>query len=518
MSQNFMTGMHNALNVAQTENGATAFATTNSALLDLFAQGGALRARNEAEAQLLFTTAFGEDQLLATRAMFYFRDARGGQGERNTFRKQLKWMANAHADIVRKNIKLIPYFGRWDDLYVLFDTPLEGDAIATFARQLMEDVDAERPSLLAKWLKSENTSSQESRRLARKTREGLGLSSKAYRKMLSELREKINVVERLVSANQWTDVNYEHVPSQANIKYGRAFLKHDTVRRREFLGSLTKGEAKINASVLFPYEVVRKVREGNMGYGVTMSEQDIALYDALWKALPDYIGDKQENAIAVVDVSGSMESSNNGLPMDVALSVGMYLAERNTHPAFHNKFITFSSVPELVDIVGSNIAEKILNMKEAKWKMNTDIHAVFRLVLDVAKRNGLTQEELPHKLYIISDMEFDNASSCNSPSSYASRGYADHYCSTNVPVPDEKLFQTIAREFQEAGYTMPNLVFWNVDARNEQFPMSMDGRGFQMVSGCSPSIFKYTMGSEFLSAYDMMLEVLNSDRYAVISV
>lgn len=506
MSEKFMNALSNATNVTYTENGAVAKATTSSAMLDLFAQGGSLRNRDENDALRLFTTAFGEDSLLATRAMFYFRDVRGGQGERDTFRKQLKWMASAHPDIIRKNIKLIPYFGRWDDLYTLFDTELEGDAIDAMAHQLAEDVGAERPSLLAKWLKSENTSSKESQRLARKTREGFGLSSKAYRKTLSKLRAKINIIERLVSANEWENVNYEAVPSQANLKYARAFLKHDNDRRREFLGSLSKGEVKINASVLYPYEVVRKAHEARYGQSA-----DRMLVDGLWKALPDYIGDSQENAIAVVDVSGSM----SGLPLDVAVSVGLYLAERNTTPAYHNKFITFSSQPELVNVVGHDLVEKLENMERSHWEMNTDIEAVFRLILNTARQNGLSQDEIPSKLYIISDMEFDAATTGTGGGWYGNPTYGN---TKVVATPTKTLFQSIAAEYSQAGYTMPNLVFWNVDARNTQFPMSMDERGFQMVSGCSPSIFEHTMKGGFVSAYDLMLEVLNSDRYQVVNV
>lgn len=497
MSQNFMNALSTITNVAHTENGAVAFATTKSNMLDLFAQGGALRHRDDDEVLRMFSMAFAEDALLATRAMFYFRDARGGQGERTTFRKQLAWMANAQPDVVRTNLALIPLYGRWDDLYTLFGTPLEGDVIQLFKAQLSEDVRADHPSILAKWLKSENTSSKESQRLGRKTRVGLGITSKEYRQMLTDLRKKINVVEQLISAGKWSEVNYQAVPSQANIKYNRAFFKHDTERRTKFLAALKKGEVKINASVLFPYEIVSKV--GKLGREASPSDR--TLYQGLWDALPNYIGDKQENAIAVVDVSGSM----NGLPMDVAISIGMYLAEHNTCAPYHNKFITFSSTPEIVEITGSDICERVANMKRAQWDMNTNIHAVFRLILKVAQANNLSQEEIPHKLYIISDMEFDAATT---PGGWGN----------GVSSVDEKLFQTIAREFQNVGYTMPHLVFWNVDARNAQFPMSMDERGFQMVSGCSPSIFASTMSGQSITAYDLMVEVLNSERYQQVVV
>jgi hypothetical protein len=501
MSELFMNALASTTNVAYTENGAKAFATTTSGVLDLFAQGGALRNREATDALRMFSTAYAEDALLATRAMFYFRDVRGGQGERDTFRKQLKWMATAHPDVVRKNMHLISTYGRWDDLYTLFDTELEKDAIALFKSQLTEDARSDHPSLLAKWLKSENTSSKESKRLGRKTRTGLGMSPKEYRLILSSLRKTIGVIEQLTSSNKWDQINYQSVPSQANLKYATAFYKHDAERRKMFLESVKKGEATINASVLYPYELVRKAQVVIHGQ---KHERD--LVDTLWNALPNYIGENQENAIAVVDVSGSM----HGLPMDVAMSIGLYLSERNTCEAYHNKFITFSAEPQLVNVVGDTLCEKVENMKRAQWDMNTDIQAVFRLILDVASKNGLTQDQIPHKLYIISDMEFDAATTTGGqywPADQATAGDVD-----------KTLFQTIAQDYVTAGYTLPNLVFWNVNARNAQFPMSMDERGFQMVSGCSPSIFASTMKGEFVSAYDMMLEVLNGERYQAVVV
>ena len=499
MSVEFMNALTTATNVAYTENGAKAFATTTSAVLDLFAQGGALRNCDDASIDRMLFLAYNEDALLATRAMFYFRDIRGGQGERTTFRKHLKWMVSNHPEVVRKNIKLIPEYGRWDDLYTLFDTDLEDDAIELFRHQLTLDVCSDRPSILAKWLKSENTSSTESRRLGRKTRVGLDMTPKNYRKTLSTLRTMINVVEQQVSANKWDEIDYQSIPSQANLKYARAFFRHDETRRREFLAALKKGEVKINAGVLYPYEIVRRA------HTAVYESHERDLVNSLWDALPNYIGDTQENAIAVVDVSGSM----SGLPMDVAISIGLYLAERNTCEAYHNKFITFSDKPQLLNIVGGNLCDRIQYMQRSDWEMNTDLHAVFRLILNTAISNNLTQDQIPHKLYIISDMEFDKATT------EGGQGYNEEPLQ---PTVDETLFQTIAREYTDAGFVMPNLVFWNVDARNAQFPMSMDERGFQMVSGCSPSIFTNTMKGTFVSAHDLMIDVLNGERYQAVVV
>lgn len=489
MSEMFMNAMATSTNTALTENGGVAFATTKSSMLDFFAMGGALRHRDDKEVVSMLSMAMSEDKLNAIRAMFYFRDARGGQGERDTFRKQLKWLAVTHPEIVKANIDLIADYGRWDDLYTLFDTPLEKYAIDVFARQLARDMHTERPSLLVKWLKSENTSSKESVRLARSTRKGLGMTPQVYRKVLSGLRKQINIVERLISSNQWSEVNYSAVPSQANMKYKTAFYKHDTERRLQFIESVKQGEAKINASTLYPYEIVRDAQK--LEWDTEAHAKDVT--NALWAALPDYIGDANVNALAVVDVSGSM----TGLPMQVSISLGMYLAEHNKSEAYRNKFITFSSRPDLVTIKGDTFVERVHNMSRAAWEMNTDIVKVFDLILDVAVKNKLTQGEIPSKLFIISDMCFDDAS--------------------NSEV-DEKIFEMIARKFSEAGYQLPFLVFWDVNSVNTQVPMSMDQRGFQLVSGCSPSIFTNVLKGTTLSAYDLMLEVLGAERYQQIKL
>lgn len=492
--EKFLNEMRNRTNIAYTENDARAYATTKSSLLDFFGSGGALRTRDEQEIAAIFDRAFSEDKLLALKIAFYLRDCRGGQGERRTFRTILKHLAHRKPDIVKKNIDNIPFYGRYDDLYALFGTSLEKTVGEYMHKQLLEDLESDNPSLLAKWLKSINTSSKESRRLAYKTRKMFGMSPKEYRKTLSKLRKKINVVEKKMTNNRWKDIDYERVPSKASLIYKRAFMRHDEEGYSEYLDSLEKGEAKINAKTLFPYEIVRDCQKWDI------NQQEIRVLDELWKALPDYIGDKTENSIAVVDVSGSME----GLPMDVALSVGMYLAEKNKG-SFHNKFITFSSRPQLVEIKGTTIADRIYNMKRANWEMNTDIEAVFNMILSIAVKNHLHQDEIPGKIYIISDMEFDAAT--------GSGGYWD-----NRPTVEATLFNTIEQRYSSYNYKMPDLVFWNVDSRHDQFPMSMDERGFQLVSGCSPSIFKATMAGEFLSAYDLMLSVINDERYDRVKV
>jgi hypothetical protein len=437
----------------------------------------------------MFEKAYAETPLLATKAMFYFRDVRGGQGERRTFRILLNHLAQARPEVVRANLPLIAEYGRWDDLYSLIDTDLEEDMFTVIDVQLAEDMNNDRPSLLAKWLASENASSATTKRYGRKTRQALNMSPRQYRKTLSSIRRKIGLVEQAISQNQWGEIEYDKIPSKAGLQYRKAFYRHDAERYAHFLEQVKSGEKKINAGTLYPYEIVEKCGSG-YHYSRHNAVADSATLDAMWNALPNYFGDNEVRGLVVADVSGSM----SGRPMDVSISLAIYTAERNSGP-FAGKFITFSARPTLQKVEGNTIVEKVQNLSHAHWDMNTDVKAVFDLILATAKKNKTSQDELPTHLYIVSDMEFDAAAS----------GHVN-----------ERLFQTIEREYTEAGYKMPFLVFWNVNARNQQQPMSMDQRGFQMVSGCSPSIFTSLLSNKAVSAYDLMVEVLSQERYDAI--
>lgn len=472
-------------NYATTENGAISRKTTESAVLDLFSQINAYRVGrviNQRIPQL--EASWYEDTQLTLRTLFYSRDVRGGAGEREVFRTFIKHLAQTNPDKISKVIHLIPVYGRWDDLYALVGTPLESLAFDTIKEQWLKDIATDKPSIMAKWLKSVNTSSKVSVALGTKTAKALGLHVSIYRKALSKLRKNINVLEKLISAGNWEEVNYSHVPSQANLKYGKAFMKHDAVRRSAYFEALEKGveDVKINATTQFPYEIVGKV----MGY----NPQDTQVAEAMWKAQPDYFNGVKENSLVVADVSGSMY----GLPLQVCLSLAIYTAERNTG-VWHNKFITFSAKPVIQTLVGSSLKERVNNLNNAAWDMNTNIKAVFNRILATALQNNVKPVDMVKRLYIVSDMEFDS-------------------CAT----ADKTLFNTIRNEYANNGYELPELVFWNVSARNVQFPMSIDDRGFINVSGCSPSIFKSVVGKKFVGPYDMMLEVLNSPRYEAIVV
>lgn len=496
MSNDFLNGLESQMNddnLAYTENGALAFRTTKSDVLDFFATGGAIRERSPESKIALFDRAYQENPLLATRALFYFRDIRGGQGERETFRTLLRYLAETNPAVVRANLNLIAEYGRWDDIYALFDTELERDAIKMIGVQLAADLQSERPSLLAKWLKSENASSADSKRLARKTRYVLEMSPRQYRKILSELRQRIGLVEQSLSSKEWGAIQYDKIPSKAGLQYRKAFRRHDNERYTEFLEAVKRGEKKINSGTLYPYEIAEKCGADYGYYYGSRDDVDVEALDALWNALPNYFeGNEGVRGLVVADVSGSM----SGRPMAVSTSLAIYAAERNTGP-FAGKYITFTDRPRLITVKQGTIVDKVRQVMETDVGYNTNVKAVFDLILRTAQKGNLSQEDLPTHLYMVSDMEFDTANS----------GRAN-----------ERLFETIDREYKEAGYEMPFLVFWNVNSRNDQQPMSMDQRGFQLVSGCSPSIFQSLLANKAVSAYDLMLEVLNGERYAKIRV
>lgn len=474
------------MNLTTTENGGFANRTTLDPLVDFFSHAGAMRSRSEDDIVSLFDRSFKVEPLLTLRALFYFRDIRGGQGERRLFRVILKHVAQTQTVVLRKNLVHIPTFGRWDDMFVLIDTPLETDMLEIVKSQFMKDlfsVDQNKPvSLLGKWLKSENTSSQESRKIAKKVRVFLGLSSKEYRTRLVKLRQSINVVEQKMSAQKWNEIKYEIVPSRASLVYKAAFKRNDYERYSAFVQQVLNNETTINTGTLYPYEIVKQILYG--------AQKDLTL-QALWNNLPNYV-DSQENVIVVADVSGSMQ----GDPMAVSISLALYFAQRMNGP-FKNHFITFSEMPAVQEVRGKTLFDQVRNLSRADWGMNTDIVRVFRSILDMALSENIDPREMVSKVIIVSDMEFDIA---------------------DDRMKSETVFETIRREFKSHGFDLPELVFWNVSARNEQFPMTSLDNGVQLVSGLSPILFESILKGKRLSAREMVESVVDVDRYTVIRV
>lgn len=477
-----------------TENGAIAHSSTGSDLYNLFAFGGAYRNRSVEDCLTLFVKAFNENPTYAMKCLFYLRDVRGGQGERRFFREVVKYLAIHETEVMRRNLKYIPEFGRWDDLYVFVDTPLMMDAFAIIKEQLALDVQCKTPSLLAKWLKSENTSSDESRMLGNLTRAYLKMSHKQYRKTLSILRERINVLERLMSTGRWDEIEFDKIPSKAGIVYKNAFARRDIIKAR--YEAFAKDEnAKVNASTLYPYEVVRKALN-NFGYGGSWNSTDTdrAMINKYWANLADYFNGATLNALAVVDTSGSMTCSYYGdvKPIDVAISLGLYCAQKAQGP-FHNHYISFSSRPQMIDTTAPDFCQAVYNIYKTNLISNTNLEATFDLLLNTAITHRTPQSELPETLIIISDMEIDEAR----------YGWG---CTLETP---EATMETIKRRWTAAGYKCPKLVYWNVNARNNTILDKSENVSY--VSGCSPVIFEQIMKGK--SGYELMMDKLNEPKY-----
>ena len=483
----------------KTENGASALSTTDSALVDLFSTIGALRNASDQEIVSKFDRAFNENPLLALKTLFYARNIRGGLGERRTPNIILKHLGNTYSDIINKNIHIIPNFGRWDDLYSFVGTKSEDKMWELMLEQFVMDytivsnpykVQFKPISLLGKWLKSPDTSSHISRRLARKTARKFGLTTKGYTRALRELRAYLNVVETKMSSKDWSSVDYSTVPSNAMSNYTRAFHRNDSDRYIDYINALAEGKAKVNASTLYPYNIMEKMGLNDIyDANFTFDNPDDVLISQ-WNSLPNYVtGDN--NIIVMADTSGSMA----GRPMATSIGLAMYFAERNSG-YYKDIFMTFSSTPSFVKLKGNTLQEKVSCIPAIID--NTDLQAAFKLILDTAIHNNVPQEDLPKALVVISDMQID-------------------YCG-NVGPGYSTFYETMQHKFSNAGYNIPEVIFWNVNTPRDTFHADSNIPGVRMYSGQSVSTFKAVLGSIGKTAYEAMMDVLSDPIYDCVIV
>lgn len=470
-----------------TENGAFAYNTAaQGALLDMFSVVGALRSRSEGEIIAKFKDAFAEDAPLATKLLFYAGNIRGGLGERRTFQICLNWLAQNHPEIAIKNIMNVPHFNRWDILIKAYlGTDAEDQMWAIVEQQLRQDChnyyEKQPISLLVKWLPSVNASSKATRHLAKIAFRKLHFfNEKEYRTVIHQLREYLRVVENLMSHGRWGEINYEAVPSKAMLRYRNAYAKRDNERFREYQQKLAKGEAKINASTLYPYDLVEKYT--NHGWCGQIKEDEIV--EAQWKALPNYLT-KPKNILVMADVSGSM----SGRPMDTSVGLAIYFAERNQGD-YHNLYMTFTNKPHYVQIKEeATLAQKVHQVMATDVGYNTNLEKAFETILKTAVTRNVSSENMPEALVVISDMEIDN--------------YMRWY---GVDFVDE-----MKKRFEARGYQFPKLILWNVEARKDTF--LTQSQDVIMISGHSPSQFKALINCLDKSGYEVMLEVLNDPMY-----
>ena len=463
-----------------TENGMATNSSSLSAVVDLFFNIGAMRGQDKDRLIATFSKAFYQDPTRAMKILFWARDVRGGAGERQIFRDIMGYLVESHPEALKINLNLIPEFGRWDDLLVLEDTKLQGAAFDLIQKALLED----QNGLAAKWLPRKGAT-------AAKLRNHMGLTPKLYRKVLVSLT---NVVEQLMCAKKWEDIDFSKLPSVAGARYQKAFWKNAKDQYEAYIGKLQKGEAKINAGAVYPYDITKSLHRGNA---------DVATEQ--WKALPNWMEGANEMILPMVDVSGSMNTPAGGNPnvtcMDVAVSLGLYISEKNVGP-FKDAFLTFSGKPELQILTGS-LKDRFQQLSRSEWAMNTNLEAAFKQVLDQAVKHSVSQDQMPDKILILSDMEFDEATS--------TRGYWGRNDNTAEWNPTAQ--QMIEKMYNDAGYKMPKIVYWNIQSRNGQSPVRFDKQGTALISGFSPAIMTSVIAAEEFTPASIMDETIMGERY-----
>lgn len=472
-------------NDAVTENGMATNSSSLNAVVDLFYNIGAMRGQDKDRLISTFSKAFYADPTRAMKILFWARDVRGGAGERQVFRDIMQYLAEVHDEALVKNLHLIPEFGRWDDLLVLEGTKLQGAAFNLIQTALLED----QNGLCAKWMPRKGVT-------AAKLRNHMGLSPKLYRKVLVSLT---NVVEQMMCAKRWEDIDFSKLPSLASARYQKAFWKNAKEQYETYISKLKTGEAKINAGAVYPYDITKSLSRGNVEVA---TEQ--------WKALPNFLEGANEMILPMVDVSGSMNTGAGGNPnvtcMDVAISLGLYISERNEGP-FKDAFLTFSGSPKL-EVLNGDLKDRYRQLARSEWGMNTNLEAAFRQVLDQAIKHGVSADQMPDKILILSDMQFDEATH-----SY-DRSWGRR---TDVPEWNPTAQQMIEKMYSDAGYKCPKIVYWNIQSRSGDVPVSFDKMGTALISGFSPAIMTSLLGADEFTPVAIMDKTIMSERYAEVS-
>ena len=462
-----------------TENGMATNSSSLNACVDLFFNIGAMRGQDKKRLIATFSSAFNEDPKRAMKLLFWARDVRGGAGERQVFKDIITYLAADHDLALKPNLHLIAEYGRWDDLLTLTGTILERDAFTLIQEALVAE-----NGLCAKWMPRKGI-------IANKLRNFMKMSPKQYRKTLVNLT---NVVETKMCAKDWDSIEFSKLPSVASARYQKAFWKNSPDGYGAYVESLIKGETTINAGAVYPYDITKSITLGN---SKVANEQ--------WKALPNYLEGANDMILPVVDVSGSMSSaagnSKTVTCMDVAISLGLYISERN-EGNFKNAFVTFSNDPQL-QVLSGTLTDRYRQLQKADWGMSTNLEATFELILNQAKKHGLAQDQMPNKILILSDMEFNEAT--------GGGGWRNTGSDWNPTAQN-----MIEQMYEDAGYKMPQIVYWNIQSRNGGVPVAFDKSGTALVSGFSPAIMTSLLGGDIESPQQIMDKTILSERYAPI--
>ena len=500
---NFANAIKNETKWTRTENGAVALKTTDDALLDFFGTVGALRTADENRITSIFEASYQARPLETIITTFYARDIRGdeevqGLGERRVFRILLKYCALHHPEAIRPNLDLIGVYGRYDDLYELVGTPLEKEMWTAMKKQFEEDLEnmakGNAISLLAKWIKTADASSPKTRALGKLTAQKLGYDVYNFKRIVRAMRKQIGIVETLMSAGKWDEIKYSEVPSRAMLIYRNAFRKHDEERFSQFAQKAVTGEEKINSGTLYPYDIIGKYSSrsywtSNYYSGDRLNPTEENVLQAQWDQLPNYV-EAGTNAIVVADTSGSM----TGRPMDTAVSLAIYFAQRNVG-AYHNLWMNFSDRPSFQQIKGKTLKQILGNIDYSNWGNNTNCEAAFDLILNTAIKNHVPANEMPKSLIIISDMEFD-------------------YCGNRR----WDFYSNMRAKFAQYGYEIPTIIFWQVNSRHDVFHADKNRKGVILVSGSSAGTFKNLIGAIGKKPLDFVMDIVNSKRYEPITI
>lgn len=470
-------------NYGYTENGALTYKSTLNANLDLFAMGGALRSRSENDIIDLVDKAYKEDPKTCIAILLYLRDIRGGMGEKRVFRTAISYLINKvnNKALMDATIEV----GSWKDIFEAFPF----DIYAPYVKEVYESHVANNlVTLMEKWMPSIGGKHN---KIAEKLASYLGLTTKQYRKYLSKSRATLNIVETKLCEKNYTSIEYDKIPSRASLIYRNAFHRNDNLRYTEYLREVASGKKKINTGTLYPYEIIRPIVNKTTDYPlIELNEvfiDDIDALEAAWNNLPP-IHNEGNRSIVVADVSGSM----HGTPMCIAISLGMMFAAQNKG-IFHNKLITFSANPSFITFEDDDdLVQRIFKIAKANWGMNTNLQAVFDLVLRAAVENNLPEEEMPKTIYLVSDMEFD----------ICARGRTN--------------FEDIKDKYKNAGYEMPTIVFWNVNSRQNNVPVRYNENKVALVSGASPNIFNMMINGD-INPMKMMIQTISNERYSYLT-
>lgn len=478
--------MSRLMETLKTENTTTNGMATNPSSLNecvnLFFSIGALRGQNKEKVVNLFSKAFSEDPRTALRILFWSRDVREGAGERQIFRDILDYLVKNHTEAVGLNLDLIPEYGRWDDIRGLFGTELESEVIKLIVSGL---ANPETSSLVAKWIPRKGL-------VFNKLRKSMGITPKELRKMIVS---KSNTVEQKMCSKQWSEIEYSKIPSLAMSRYTKAFGRNDGERFTEFIQSLKSGDVKVNAGALYPYDVLKTIMYG-----------DSELANEQWEALPNWMENSKEIVLPMVDVSGSMSCTVGGNKnltcMDVAISLGLYISERNGG-SLRDLFMTFSSKPQIQKLLGP-LSDRYRQLTRADWGMSTNLESAFQTLLEQANKFNIPQEEMPTKILILSDMNFNSATGS---------GWHNDNSDWNPTA-----MAMVDKMYEDSGYKRPDIVFWNLHDSGGGFPTKFDEMDTCLISGFSPSILKSVLSGEDMTPLSIMDKTVNSKRYEPITI